>query len=142
MSSSTAERIAGIGGIALVVSLFLPWYAVEITVEGLTAGENSSGWDSLAVIDVVLAALGLVVIIVVAALDVGRLPDRLSGPAADLLLVVGAVTAALVLLRIADVPSLGESGPGVEVVREIGLFVAGLASTAIGFGGYASRPDS
>ncbi len=46
------EPVAGLGGVLLLVSLFQPWY------------DAVSGWEALAAIDVVLAALALLAIAV------------------------------------------------------------------------------
>jgi hypothetical protein len=48
---STGEWIAAVSGIALVVSLFLPWYSV--------AGHDATAWQSMSVDDALLAFAGL-----------------------------------------------------------------------------------
>jgi hypothetical protein len=48
------EPVAGLGGILLLVALFLPWYGPA----------NVTGWQALTVIDVLLALLALVAIAV------------------------------------------------------------------------------
>ena len=65
-----AEPIAGLGGILLLVSLFLPWSGVAIITRGSAGSERTdwlstaNGWQTLAVIDVLLAALALLAIAV------------------------------------------------------------------------------
>jgi hypothetical protein len=49
-----AEPVAGLGGLLLLVALFLPWYGPE----------NVTGWQALTVIDVLLALLALVAVAV------------------------------------------------------------------------------
>jgi hypothetical protein len=49
-----AEPVAGLGGLLLLVSMFLPWYGPG----------NVTGWQALTVIDVLLALLALVAIAV------------------------------------------------------------------------------
>src|SRR3954468_4497241 len=48
---SLASLIAGIGGIVLIISLFLPW----ISIGGLSA----SGWERTKFVDIVLLVMGL-----------------------------------------------------------------------------------
>jgi hypothetical protein len=50
-----AEPLAGLGGLLLLVSLFLPWYS---------GSEDFTGWQALAVIDVLLAILAVPAILV------------------------------------------------------------------------------
>jgi hypothetical protein len=65
-----AEPIAGLGGLLLLVSLFLPWSGVGIRTRG-SAGSDSvswlsdaNGWQVLTIVDVLLALLALLAIAV------------------------------------------------------------------------------
>lgn len=112
------EWIAGVSGVVLLTSLFLPWYG---------GSENDvSAWESLAAIDVLLAlvaAFGVLLAIVTAAQQVPAVPIALSA----LVLIVALVGVILVLLRIADVP-------GDVAGREWGLWLglAGAVGIAAG----------
>jgi hypothetical protein len=70
-----AEPIAGLGGVLLFVSLFLPWYSVNpgLAVDGDTLRlvqrgtiviTPTTGWQAFSVIDIVLALLALIAIAV------------------------------------------------------------------------------
>ena len=64
------EWVAAASGVALLVSLFLPWY-----------GPSASAWESLAAIDVLLAfvaASGVLLAIVTAVQRVPAVPIALS----------------------------------------------------------------
>jgi hypothetical protein len=105
------EWLAAASGVALLVSLFLPWY-----------GPSASAWESLAAIDVLLAfvaASGVLLAIVTAAQRVPAVPVALSA----LVAIAGLFGLLLLVFRLADVPD-GASG------REWGIFL-GLAG-AIG----------
>ena len=52
-----AEPIAALGGLLLLVSLFLPWYSTA-------RGQEVSGFDALTVIDMLLVLLALLAILV------------------------------------------------------------------------------
>jgi hypothetical protein len=89
------EWIAGVSGVVLLASLFLPWYG------GSEA--DVSAWEALGAIDVLLAlvaAFGVLLAIVTAAQQVPAVPIALAA----LVLVIGLVGVILVLLRVADVP--------------------------------------
>ncbi len=89
------EWLVGLGGIALLVSLFLPWY------EG--GGDELSAWDTLAVTDVLLAliaAFALLVWIVTVTQRVPALPLALDG----LLWIAALFGVLLVLWRVLSVP--------------------------------------
>jgi hypothetical protein len=108
------DLVAGLGGIVLLVSLFLSWY-LEV-----------SGWRAFTVIDVVLAVAALLAIavpVVVAAV---------SGPAKPVAITVIATVATtlavlLVLLRLID-------DPGPHSDPRIGAWI-GLAGALIAFAG-------
>jgi hypothetical protein len=86
------EWLAAASGVALLVSLFLPWY-----------GPSASAWESLAAIDVLLAfvaATGVLLAVVTAAQKVPAVPVALSA----LIVLAGAFGVVLVLLRLLDLP--------------------------------------
>ena len=113
------EWLAAASGVALLVSLFLPWYGADPALDSAVGGEaTASGWESLAAIDVLLAlvaASGVLLAIVTAAQRVPAVPTALSA----LVTLSGAFGILLVLFRLADLPD-GTAG------REWGLFL-GLA---------------
>ena len=60
------EWITALGGVALLVALFLPWYD-----EG--AG-SPNGWESFAILDVILAIVGVAAVLVVVVTATQRSP--------------------------------------------------------------------
>lgn len=118
------QLITATGGALLIVSLFLPWAE--------TGGTSRTGFELLTIADISLLIVGLVAI--AAALTWGRVglfrPDLSLNGAADLLGLVA--TIALAWSMLFDFPS-GAS-------REIGIFLALLASIAIagGAGDYST----
>jgi hypothetical protein len=102
------EWLAAISGIALLVSLFLPWYGPD----------SVTGWEAMTVIDVLLAfvaASGVLVAVVTATHRVPAVPVAVSA----LISLLGSAGVILVLIRVLDVP--GWAGG-----REWGLWL-GLA---------------
>ena len=109
------EWIAAISGIALLVSLFVPWY-------GADDARTSSGFESLAILDVVLALIAAAAVALLLVTATQRLP---AVPIAFsvFLCLGGLLGVVLVLIRVLDLP-------GDASAREWGLWL-GLAS-AIG----------
>lgn len=107
------ELIAGAGGIALLVSLFLGWYS------------GASAWEAFSVLDVLLALLALVplaLVVVQATRESPSLPVAFS----VFTVIAGLFATLLVLYRIVDKPGGGD----VELGAWIGL--AAAAVTAAG----------
>ena len=109
------EWVAAASGVALLVSLFLPWYSPAL-----------SAWESLAAIDVLLAlvaATGVLLAIVTATQGVPAVPIAFSA------LVVGVALAGilLVLYRTVDIP---DAASGREWALWLGL--AGAVGIAVG----------
>jgi hypothetical protein len=102
------EWLAAVSGVALLVSLFLPWYSPNAClligdVSDVPTCPTASGWESLSAIDVLLAfvaASGVLLAIVTAAQRVPAVPIALSA----LVALVGMVGVLLVLFRAIDLP--------------------------------------
>jgi hypothetical protein len=78
-----AEPVAGLGGLVLLVSLFLTWYGVDFEVTGPQTGstfgvavEKASAWRWFSVIDVLLALAAVVAIAVPVVSALARGPAR------------------------------------------------------------------
>jgi hypothetical protein len=103
-----AEPVAGLGGILLLVSLFLPWYSgvpviaqSEATLIGVE--QHRTAWQAFAVIDVLLALLALL------AIAVPVVSVASSGPAKPVAVTViasalGWIAVVLVAFRLLELP--------------------------------------
>ena len=116
------EWVAAASGVALLVSLFLPWYSPAL-----------SAWESLAAIDVLLAlvaATGVLLAIVTATQGVPAVPIAFSA------LVVGVALAGilLVLYRTVDIPNAASG-------REWGLWLGLAGAVGIAVGAWMSMRD-
>jgi hypothetical protein len=133
------EWLAAISGIALLVSLFLPWYGGgpqqgdacivrygdAIAGRGLVCGDVT-GWEAMTAIDVLLAfvaASGVLVAVVTVTHRVPAVPVALSA----LISLVGSAGVILVLIRVLDLPSWAGG-------REWGLWLglAGAVGIVVG----------
>jgi hypothetical protein len=119
------EWIAGVSGLVLLVSLFLPWYADE-------AGSRT-GWESLGALDVILAVVGLAALAIPVVTAVHRVP---AVPLAhqSLTTLVGLLAVALVLIRVLNLPDWADE-------RDWGLWVALAAALGVVAGGLIAMRD-
>jgi hypothetical protein len=117
------EWLAALSGVALLASLFLPWYEVGRGGPGgwtayapLAGSATATGWESLDVLDILLAlvaASGVLLALVTANQRVPAVPVALSA----LVALVGGLGVILVLIRVLDLPNWAGG-------REWGLWLA------------------
>jgi hypothetical protein len=115
------ELALGLAGAALLVSLFLPWYG------------DRSGWESLSVVDLLLALIAVSVLavpFVTAAQPVAAVPVALQAIST----LLGMVALLLVLLRVLDLP--GDAGGRAE-----GLWLALAAAAGVMAAGALAMRD-
>ena len=135
--------MAGAGGALLLVSMFLPWFALDSAIElpGRSAsttihGEGVNAWQSFAVIDVLLLVAGLTALALLAA----RAAGVRAGGASLALVVIGAgvACAVLVVYRLLDPPDLATAADTAasETARRLGPFFALLATIGISWGAW------
>ncbi len=106
------EWLALAGGVALIASLFLPWYG--------SGGETATGWETLSGFDVALticALFGIATWFFTLQQPTPAVPLAVAGLAAW----AGIVAVLLVLIRLVDVPA---DGLGVEYGAPVGLLAA------------------
>jgi hypothetical protein len=117
------EWASGLFGLALLVTLFLPWYG----------DPERTGWEAFSILDVVLALVGLFAL---ATLVVTWTQSTAAVPIAMVTLVAWAGIVALVWLLVRVL-----SAPGDESSRELGLWLALTATAGIVVGAYAGMRD-
>jgi hypothetical protein len=125
-----ADIIAGVSGLVLLVSLFLPWYSRDIGFDSA----SWSLWDHSGFIAflIFLAAAAGIALAVLRALGVlGR--RRLPVSPGLVVLVLGGLAVLLALLRLLDVPSVIDY---YETGRSFGGFLALLAAIALTLAGW------
>jgi hypothetical protein len=137
---TTGDIIAGVGGVVLLISLFLPWYGVSVDIAGFSASESGSGWEVLGFIDILLFLISVAAIAIVVARAAGALPADLPAPV--ILLGLGALAVLLVLYRIIDIPTEGDIPEQVELSRKVGVFIALVGAAAVAYGGWRTNTET
>ena len=125
------EPVAALAGAALLVSLFLPWY--RTCSPGGGCDEHVSGWQALAVNDVLFAVIALAAIgllVVTATQPTGAVPIAY----ASLLFLTSMVVAVLAILRVLSLP---EDAAG----RAFGAWIGLAGAIAITFGAVLAMRD-
>ena len=133
------ELIAAAGGVALLVVMFLDWYAVGGTTSvggsdvrislGLTA------WDAFGITDILLALAALIAI-GLAVITAARRSPALPVAASVITSTTGILATLLVLYRI-----LNQPGPNEFVEVKLPAFLGFLCVLAIAAGGWRSMRD-
>jgi hypothetical protein len=115
------EWIVGLSGLALLVSLFLPWYG------------DVTAWEAFAVLDVILALIGLAALAVPVVTAVQRV-EAVPLAFESLTTLLGIMGLVLVVIRVLNLP-------GDLHGREWGLWVALAAALGIVGGGLVAMRD-
>jgi phosphatidylglycerophosphate synthase len=123
------EWITAGSGICLLLSLFLPWYGSS--TEG--GPPDASGWESLALLDVVLAliaASAVALLVITAAQRLPAVPLTVN----TFVALAGLAAVVLVLVRVLDLPD----GAG---AREWGLWLGLAGAVGIAAGALVAMRD-
>lgn len=133
------EVIAGVAGVVLLASLFLPWYEggadACVQVVGASCPPALTAWEAFAVIDVALLGAALTGLALAAIESTQRTPAVAVAWAAVTFL-VALVALALVAFRIVDVPSSAEG-----LALRPGALVGVAAAAALVLGALVSMRD-
>jgi len=128
---TAGQKVAAGAGLALVISLFMPWYGVNLG----PISAAGSGWEWFTYMDLLLFLVGAAGVGVAVPMMQKRLA-ALFVSVGPVLLGLGGLALALVLFRTFDPPS---DAPGLG--REIGLVVALIASAGVAYGGKLLRDE-
>ncbi|HXR29585.1 MAG TPA: hypothetical protein VN752_00415 [Solirubrobacterales bacterium] len=132
------ERIAGIGGLALLLIMFLfAWYSFGVPgVNGLDAFDAFDDWLNIILVFTAFSGMCLALF----GNGVARLEVSLSVITAAL----GAISSVLLLIFLISppgVPTLGEAAVEVSLERELGIWLGLVSAIAIAIGGYMAMQE-
>ena len=131
---------AGVGGIVLLISLWLPWYGVSVNVAGFSASSDASGWEVFSTIDIILFLIAVAAIALVVLKAVGQLPAEVPVPL--VLLGLGGLAVLLILFRLIDTPAPSDLPDQVDVSRKIGLFLGLIGAAGVAYGGWRTNMET
>jgi hypothetical protein len=133
------DLIAGLGGVALLIVMFLDWYGAggSATFQGqdITISLGLNAWEAFSITDLVLA-LTAVCGIALAVITASRRSPALPVAASVLTSTVGALATLLVFYRI-----LNQPGPNEFFDVKLGAFLGFLSVLAIAVGGWLAMRD-
>jgi len=131
-----------LGGLALFVSLFLPWYGTD-ALDGLDVGVTGdlNAWESFALLDVVLLLVAVVAVGLTLVALAESTPD-LPRPPGRITMGVGALALVAILMRLVLPPEV-DLGLGIEADLQprIGSFAGLVAAAAIAYGGWRATEE-
>ena len=133
------ELLAGLGGVALLVVMFLDWYGAggSATFQGqdikISLGFNA--WEAFSITDLILA-LTAVCAIALAVITASRRSPALPVALSVITSTLGALATLLVFYRI-----LNQPGPNEFVDVKVGAFLGFVSALAIAAGGYLAMRD-
>jgi hypothetical protein len=123
---SRGDWIAAIGGVVMLIALFLPWYSA--------GGQSVSAWEAMALDDVILAITALLAI--GAAVIVG-IPRLLSVSVATTSLAILPAVVGLLL----TIYRLVSPAPEIDVSLEVGAWLGLAATASIAYGAWTGAND-
>jgi hypothetical protein len=133
-SLSAHERLAALGAVIVVASLFLPWYGVTLAGGLVKTAVGTFGLIEAAL----LLTVGSAVLLIVACSRGYSLPRPLNEGA--LLVVAGAWSALLIAYRMLDRPDFELAGAG-RVGLRYGIFIALIGAGLLAAGGLRERRE-
>lgn len=134
------RKLAAVGSIVFLVSLFFPWYEKSVVPEGAKTFVTTS-LSAFGAFTWVEAALLLVDAAVLTLLYLRSTNRRVELPAGDgtMIAIAGGWMVALLLVRVFDKPSLSGEGAAASVGLQWGLLIAMASAGAILAAGLATR---
>ncbi len=124
------ELLAALGGLLVLISLFLEWYDAGGRGDALAGGNGLTGWETFEALDLLLAALALAVIATGA-----RALGTIGGLGPRALLPLGALLTIIVVIQLASPPPVAwgtdvSTGGWLALAGALIVLAAGLLRAA------------
>jgi hypothetical protein len=133
------DLIAGLGGVALLIVMFLDWYSAggsaRFQGQDINISLGFNAWQAFSVTDLILALTALSGI-ALAVLTASRRSPALPVAASVITSTLGALATLLVFYRI-----LNQPGPNEFIEVKLGAFLGFLSVLAVAVGGYRAMRD-
>jgi hypothetical protein len=127
------EQVAGIAGLALILTMFLfAWYGVNVPgVNGFDAFDAFDDWINIILVFAAFGGMALAL----AGSGSERSPVALS-VVTTVLAGLGALVVLIYIISPPGVPSFGEAAVEIDMSREFGVFLGLIELVALAIGGY------
>ncbi len=130
------QRLAGVAAIALLASMFLPWYEKNTVRGSRFIGDSVSAFGTLSFVEAAIFLISAGVLVLLFTRAEGRAYE-LPGGDGTVILAGGAWAALLLFWRVFDRPHVG--GEASTVGIQWGFFVAFLAAGGLAAAGWRLR---
>jgi hypothetical protein len=130
------QQLAGLAAIALLVSMFLPWYEKNTVRGSRFIGDSVSAFGTVSFVEAAIFLVSAGVLVMLFTRAEGR-EYELPGGDGTVILVAGAWAALLLFWRVFDRPHVG--GEASTVGIQWGFFVAFLAAAGLAAAGWRLR---
>lgn len=128
---SQADKIAGGAPVLLLISLFLPWFSVNVSVLGVNGSASGSGFDAHGFLWLVFILCLAIIAFLLLQAGFATMPFALPFQREMLLLAVTGLNLLLVLIAFFVKPGTGALiGHGISVNWSFGAFIGLLAAIA------------
>lgn len=135
---SPGEQIAGIAGLALILTMFLfAWYSVDLPgVSGFDAFDAFDDWFNIILVFAAFSGMALALV----GGGVARSPIALS-IVTTVLAGLGTIILLIYIISPPGVPGIGEAVVEIDLNRDFGVFLGLVELIALTFGGYKAMQE-
>ena len=139
------EKIAAVSAVLLLLIMFIfSWFGIDASGGTFSASAGANAWESFGLIDLILFITAVAAIALAVMRANAQDIDAPLSPAA-VVAGLGILSVVLILFRIISPPDFGVGDlgdlAGVEVGREIGVFLGLIAAAGIAYGGYEAMQE-
>jgi type IV secretory pathway TrbD component len=128
------QRLASIASIALLVTMFFPWYSLQSVSKAGISSHSINAFGDLSFVEAAVFLVAASVVVMMLARVEGR-QFHLPGGDGTIVMVAGAWAAVLIFYRVFSRPA----GHGYPVGIEWGFFLAFVAAGALTYAGWRMR---